>query len=877
MLENSINKTANAKKKQILFTIALILMLAVSTFMTSAHAQTGTAANPLQVPTNAFLSVEPNPVGVNQKLAVTLWLAQIPPFNGAGDGQPYQGYTFTVTKPDGTTQTFGPYGSDYIGTFYTTFTPTTTGKYSFQFNYAGEIKNVSSTLIGASATTIIAQYLPSQSIVQTVTVQQQQIGFYPNTPMPLPSNYWQAPVIATNYLWTDLSGNWLGVPMQNGMGYNNNPYVSGAYNPYTTAPLTPHIIWNTPLAFAGLVGGEWGYGDYYTGLSYTPRWGNNGVIMNGYLYYNLPTADYGSNGEGTVCVSLATGKQVWYQNITISLGQLLDYETMNQNGIIPYLWQTGSTYRLFDPMTGFLLSSFTGGLSGRIMYDAQGDMLVYVLTNTNLVLWNSTLCIINNGGQIYTQANSVGPEWRPPVGSFPWSKGIVWNVTTPNLFGQTLVEMNPHVLIVTFANTTGVPPSAVIMGLSPIDGHQMWNYTIPNFFTGRAQYNFSPIDPKLNIYAYFNQATTEWSGYNALTGQKIWGPDAPYNYSWGFYSQSYAGCGVTSPTVANGVVYSTSYAGITAIDMATGKILWFFQTPSAGFETPYGVYPFYGGPTVAGGVVYAGVDEHSPNTQLYQGYDLYAVNATTGTALWNLPIGYSCNPMISNGILVDYSNYDGNVYAVGKGKTATTVSASPVTLASKSPTTIQGTVTDQSSGNTCLGIPAAGTPAVSDDSMTEWMNYLYMQQPKPNNAVGVPVHLTAFDPNNNTEDLGYVTSDANGNYAIQWTPPVPGVYKIIATFEGSNSYFQSSSETAITVSPAVSASVVVITPPPATAAPTNPTTNPPSSPAVTVAPTPSPIIAPPTSPTPTATYIAIGAVVIAVVVIAAALILRRRK
>jgi hypothetical protein len=47
---------------------------------------------------------------------------------------------------------------------------------------------------------------------------------------------------------------------------------------------------------------------------------------------------------------------------------------------------------------------------------------------------------------------------------------------------------------------------------------------------------------------------------------------------------------------------------------------------------------------------------------------------------------------------------------------------------------IQGTVTDQSPG-------AKGTPAISDSSMTGWMEYLYHQQSKPTNAKGVELNI----------------------------------------------------------------------------------------------------------------------------------------
>ncbi len=45
---------------------------------------------------------------------------------------------------------------------------------------------------------------------------------------------------------------------------------------------------------------------------------------------------------------------------------------------------------------------------------------------------------------------------------------------------------------------------------------------------------------------------------------------------------------------------------------------------------------------------------------------------------------------------------------------------------------------------------------------TAWMEYVYMQNPKPSDATGVPVSIDAIDPNGNLVHLGDATSDASG-------------------------------------------------------------------------------------------------------------------
>jgi hypothetical protein len=202
-------------------------------------------------------------------------------------------------------------------------------------------------------------------------------------------------------------------------------------------------------------------------------------------------------------------------------------------------------------------------------------------------------------------------------------------------------------------------------------------------------------------------------------------------------------------------------------------------------------------------------------------------------------------------------------------------------VASGSSVVLRGRVTDIAPGTSEYGLTARfpnGVPVVADEVMSDWMLYVYKQFPKPADAKGVSVHLTATDPNGNFQDIGTAVTDELGNYAIDWVPPVPGLYKVRATFEGTKSYYPSEAGTAFAVSEPVAPNVVPTQPPAQT--PTPPTiTTPPTTttPPQSVSPSLTQAVQPPTSGTPAETYIAIGAVVVVVVVIAAALVLRRKK
>jgi hypothetical protein len=158
--------------------------------------------------------------------------------------------------------------------------------------------------------------------------------------------------------------------------------------------------------------------------------------------------------------------------------------------------------------------------------------------------------------------------------------------------------------------------------------------------------------------------------------------------------------------------------------------------------------------------------------------------------------------LVADGFFVFLNCYDMKVYCVGKGPSATTVSAGPKVSVEGSSVLVEGMVTDTAAG-TKQNEQAArfpnGVPAVSDASMSDWMEYMYMQKPRPANVTGVEVVVEVLDPNNNYYEVGRATSDANGLFHCAFTPEVPGEYTIIATFAGSESYWPSLAETAINV------------------------------------------------------------------------------
>jgi hypothetical protein len=212
---------------------------------------------------------------------------------------------------------------------------------------------------------------------------------------------------------------------------------------------------------------------------------------------------------------------------------------------------------------------------------------------------------------------------------------------------------------------------------------------------------------------------------------------------------------------------------------------------------------------------------HDYTPPVFKGAKLYCINATTGEEIWSsLSFDIVSSPACADGIMLWFNGYDNQIYAYGKGQSATTVTAPDTAITLGQSVVIKGTVTDQSPGQTCLGIPAAGTPAIADDSMSAWMEYLYQQQPMPTDATGVTVTLDVIDANGNFRSIGTATTDASGMFKKMWQPDIPGEYTLIATFQGSESYYASYAETAFGVTEAPAASP---TPTPTPAADLTPT------------------------------------------------------
>ncbi len=810
------------------------------------------------IPTYTFCSVSPNPIGVGQTVNVNFWVNLPPPTASAQYGDRWTNMTLIVTHPDGTKETLGPFTSDATGGSHTTYTPTVTGNYTFQMKFGGEVLPGLNTPNGQPSTnpSVGDYYEPSESNVFTLNVQEEPISIAGANP--LPSNYWTRPIYGENNNWNVISGNWLGLAASTfaatGM-YN----ATGNYNPFTTAPNTAHILWTKPEAFGGIIGGEFGNSEtsnYYSTSQYEPKFAP--IIMNGILYYTLyPGAS--TYPEGWVAVNLHTGQTIWTKteaqvnNEVLKCGQILNMITPNQYGALAYLWSipvagagfmgTPSYLSMYDAMTGQWILNITNVPASALTLteDEHGNLVGYYVNSTtnfatgkvsaSLSMWNSTVCINMAVGN-YGGGSAVADQWmwRPPQGAqLNFQAGVQWSTPLPTTDkdGKPLVSMAygfPMYLL----SISAVQSGTVLMtgydsgsggmfftsgwqeeaGFSAIDGHQLWGAV------NRTQVPYSIVYSGgvwsgSGAYVELTESALSVTGYSLTTGEKLWGPIALPNVS------PFSSLGANA-VVADGTIYIWGYGGdVYAFNILTGELKWQYHTPSGGYESPYGVEPIWTFTvgSVADGKLFV-PEGHMYSPPLFHNAQQLALNTTDGSVVWSIDaFDVTSAPAISDGVMTTLNAYDNQIYGYGMGPTKLTVDAQ----AFGSDIVIRGTVTDISAGSQQEAVAANfpnGLPAVSDDSMTPFMEAVYMQQPMPTNTTGVPVTISVLDSNGNFRQIGTATSDGSGMFTYTWTPDITGDYTVVANFAGSQSYYGSSSETSFTVgNPAPTATTAPTTAP----------------------------------------------------------------
>ncbi len=294
-----------------------------------------------------------------------------------------------------------------------------------------------------------------------------------------------------------------------------------------------------------------------------------------------------------------------------------------------------------------------------IVYIGSRDKYLYALdAKTGAKRWRYA-----TGGQINTAPAVadgivyVGADklYALKSGQLLWSYAT--GVTTPVVSGGTVYAGN-----------------GILSALDATSGALRWSFAVGSAGFGSVS---SPV--VANGIVYFAGGGSYLLALSASDGTLLWHRIAPSDS--GSWSQA-------SPAVVNGVVYAGDVnGGFQAMDATTGAPLWTYLSGASG----NGEYSALSSPAVANGVIYVmgasylhalkastgevlwkglGAQSYSPTSPVVANgvvyaCCLYAIDAQTGTYLWSYPVpAAASSPAVVNG-MVYAGSIDGNVYAFG--------------------------------------------------------------------------------------------------------------------------------------------------------------------------------------------------------------------
>jgi outer membrane protein assembly factor BamB len=772
----------------------------------------------------AYMSLSPNPIGVGQTLLVNVWASP-----GTYHAFYMQGYEVDIKKPDGTTETVGPFNS-YLGdcTAWFNYVPDQAGTWQFKFIDPGTyIPNGTYwDFPGSETGGFIASgkyytlytsmyYTGDETDWQNLTVLPDMVSSWPY--VPLPADYWTRPV---NVMWRDWSPNLGSYPFDGSVYYypdgGRTLYASNyKYTAYVTAPNSAHVMrkqLGSPATLSGMVGG------YTYQYSYASGPGTPSIIFQGRCYQSLSEVVNGQDVTVWQCYDLRTGQVYWERQppTTTVMSLFGPMTTTLTPQYVEYYLPSPATMALASPgheadvgWQIYLIRIDSGRL---LKWDPATGALAYNIsispvTSATYYAPTLALSVQDLGSSLPSDQRYRLINWTTGGTTSNFTARVLGNVSWPfsglgNGFSNVADYEAGLIASCSWASPPG-PQWCIGVDITVTDlvtGQNLWHYATNDTETESAQSPSSFIMDHGKIA--FGSHGRHWACWDARTGKKLWESELT-DYPWGaWFPYNTASFDINETT---GAIITSTYEGVYAINWADGKILWHYSPTGVPFENPYyddghAATPFFTGVESADGKIYAYNGEHTPSFPRARDWSLYCINGTTGELIWKI-----YNPMvpgaIADGYLTASNPYDGYMYVFGKGQSATTVTAPDVAVPLGTGFTIKGTVLDQS--------PAQpGTPCVSKDSMELEMEYIHEQMPITGlwgneTITGVPVTLTAIGSDGSVYDLGSTTTNGyGGNFGMNWTAPKADLYTIYAAFAGDDSYGSSTAYTTVTVGPA---------------------------------------------------------------------------
>ncbi|MCL1977902.1 MAG: PQQ-binding-like beta-propeller repeat protein [Candidatus Bathyarchaeota archaeon] len=778
------------KNKNLFSALAVLLVLSFAVSMFALPGITN-AQTTRDIPTFPFVDAIPRPAGVGQSVLINFGLLNYLAMDGDG-----WNITLTITDPSGKITTIDK-KTWSTGTVGYSFTPDAIGTYQLQCTFKGEYYNSPVSNVASGF------YMASKSDILKLEVQEDPKPNYPGHLKP--AEYWLRPIDSQLREWWSIAGSWV----------SSKP--SNLYAPWNNPPASAHILWTMPMGdtMGGLSGGNNGEIGYQNGDAYEGKF-VGAIILSGVLYYNRYVAN--SPTQAIIAVDLHTGKVLWERSYDfggsrISTGQILTWISLNNRGTWAYIWMTSGTNMFaLDAKTGDLKYNMTNVPSGTIYYGSNGEMLKYQLVNYgtaetpnwHLLQWNSSYVVTKD-------KIGMAESWGSQVQGVSYNateRGYDINVSLPitNSLGSIITAFPTDRIIVGSASDEAIILSAISLK-SGDEGRMLFQdvtWPAPPIWkditsAGASQAGWAAFSQVEYVGVYWTKENRVNYAFSLETGKFMWQADPQiYADAWGGPSptSSYG----PEKIIAYGRLFESSVGGIVyCYNVTTGELLWTHEETDRYTESyltaNWQLSPLF----ISDHKIYYGHIEHSAQEPKPRGAPFFALNVETGEVIWEIfgafrQTGWGGRAILGDSIIATMDTYDQQIYAIGKGPSAMTLSAPDFVATANTPVIIRGTIMDVSPGTQSdmlqLRFPN-GVPAVSDESMSEWMLYVYKQFERPSDIKGVPIVIDAIDPTGEYVTLGTATSDASGKFVFEFKPTMEGTYTIYTYFDGSASYYGS--------------------------------------------------------------------------------------
>ncbi|MGB9914113.1 MAG: hypothetical protein ACPLIG_01700 [Candidatus Bathyarchaeales archaeon] len=281
----------------------------------------------------AYIGAVPNPAYVGEEVLLHIGITR--ELQITQDG--WNGLTVTVTKPDGTTKTLGPFRTDATGGTGYVFIPDMPGTYKLQTHFPAQWYNFSQfDIFSGQQQNVRIYYEADDSPILELQVLKGTPTYWPG--VPLPTECWTRPTDSQNREWAVIAGSWLDPG-----GIFGQQEAKG----YEDAPETEHVLWQKPLQIGGLTGGELSEpAVIFPGDAYEGKWNNSLVIMGVLIYQKFDSVGGNSVANWVVAVDIHTGEVLWekgFKNpngsrVTPLFGQVMYWKSFNTQGVHAYLW-----------------------------------------------------------------------------------------------------------------------------------------------------------------------------------------------------------------------------------------------------------------------------------------------------------------------------------------------------------------------------------------------------------------------------------------------------------------------------------------------------------------------------------------------------------